>query len=236
MISRSSLSRLGRDHAHDLGRVGQVVVPGAVQAQPLCAACHCSPVIGVSWRLSPTKLTVPLRRGGVDTETVRGDHAGAVDAVVDAAAVPGERQRLCERFGIGGVDDGGRAQLQGNGPPGTCWCLRRITFAPRWVPLMTRAETNRSQAGNQQNVVRANAGPLHRAEGGAQPAAGHRRVIIRDAVRDRDQQPVLLEHELGHRRPALFLAGMPAAAKRCPGSECTRRRGRARTGRMASAA
>ena len=69
--------------------------------------------IGVSFEaLSPTKLTVPLAAGGVNAEAVGGDNAGAVYAVVDAAAVTGESQNLFQCIRVGRVDNLDRTQFK----------------------------------------------------------------------------------------------------------------------------
>ena len=61
---------------------------------------------------------------------------------------------------------------QGNGRP-VFVGVDADHFCPAMGAVDNAAEADRPQTGNQQRVVRAHAGPLHRAEGWTQTAAGH---------------------------------------------------------------
>ena len=74
-----------RDHLHDLGRVGQIVVPRAEEGQPLADHVRADAQRRLGHGLAHEgDFAAPSC--GVDAEPVRRDHARTVDGVVHALA------------------------------------------------------------------------------------------------------------------------------------------------------
>ena len=174
------------DHLHHLGRVAQIPVPHPLQRQ---AAGH--HVVHLDVAAPADECDVPATARGLDGELLRGGHGGAVHRLVRAAAA-GQRLDLLHGVGIFGIDHRRGAQLQREARPVR---VRIHADDPRAAidAVDHAAQPHRPQPDDQHRIEAAHLHVLHRAEGWSQTAAGHRGMVIRDAVRDRQEQPILLD-------------------------------------------
>ena len=131
---------------------------------------------------------------------MRSRDAGAIDRAIDAEAA-GQGSDLSQGVLVTRIDD--RSCAQFHGPLCTPDIALHADDARAAIACVDhRAEADRPQPGHEHGIEGVGLQPLEGAKAGAQAAAGQAGMIVRDAVRNRNQQPVRLEQILSHRRLA----------------------------------